>query len=86
MLLFEIRIRSHSLRANAPSACVEMRHHPQGGLAFDAVGQAIGMAVLGPRRVIVIPMSARCLKNSTPPDARMRWPPPRGAASLICNL
>jgi S1-C subfamily serine protease len=34
---------------------VEMRHHHQGGLALDAAGQAIGMVVLGPRRVIVIP-------------------------------
>ena len=34
---------------------VRLRHSHQGGLAADASGQAIGMAVLGPRRVIVIP-------------------------------
>jgi S1-C subfamily serine protease len=34
---------------------VRLRHSHQGGLALDASGQAVGMAVLGPRRVIVIP-------------------------------
>ncbi|MGE5159697.1 MAG: S1C family serine protease [Gemmatimonas sp.] len=34
---------------------VRLRHSHQGGLAVDASGQAVGMAVLGPRRVIVIP-------------------------------
>ena len=34
---------------------VRLRHSHQGGLALDAAGQAIGMAVLGARRVIVIP-------------------------------
>jgi len=34
---------------------VRLRHSHQGGLTVDASGQAIGMAVLGPRRVIVIP-------------------------------
>ncbi|MGB8399999.1 S1C family serine protease [Bradyrhizobium sp.] len=34
---------------------VRMRHNHQGGLALDAAGKAIGMAVLGVRRVIVIP-------------------------------
>jgi S1-C subfamily serine protease len=34
---------------------VRLRHSHQGGLVLDASGDAIGMAVLGPRRVIVIP-------------------------------
>ena len=34
---------------------VRLRHSHQGGLALNAAGDAIGMAVLGPRRVIVIP-------------------------------
>ena len=34
---------------------VRLHHSQQGGLALDASGQAIGMAVLGPRRVLVIP-------------------------------
>lgn len=34
---------------------VRLRQSHQGGLAADASGQAIGMAVLGPRRVIIIP-------------------------------
>lgn len=34
---------------------VRLRHNHQGGLALDAAGQAVGMAVLGPRRVLVIP-------------------------------
>src|SRR5262252_4706825 len=32
-----------------------MRHSHQGGVVLNASGDAIGMAVLGPRRVIVIP-------------------------------
>ncbi|TFV35325.1 serine protease [Bradyrhizobium frederickii] len=34
---------------------VRLRGSQQGGLALDASGQAFGMAVLGPRRVLVIP-------------------------------
>jgi S1-C subfamily serine protease len=34
---------------------VRLPHNRQGGLALDAAGAAIGMAVLGPRRVLVIP-------------------------------
>ena len=34
---------------------VRLHHSQQGGLALDASGKAIGMAVLGPRRVLVIP-------------------------------
>jgi S1-C subfamily serine protease len=34
---------------------VRLHHSHQGGLALDASGKAVGMAVLGPRRVIVIP-------------------------------
>ncbi|WP_298243295.1 S1C family serine protease [uncultured Bradyrhizobium sp.] len=34
---------------------VRLRPAQQGGLALDASGQAFGMAVLGPRRVLVIP-------------------------------
>jgi S1-C subfamily serine protease len=34
---------------------VRLPHSHQGGLALDAAGEAIGMAVLGPRRVLVIP-------------------------------
>jgi len=34
---------------------VRLRPSQQGGLAFDASGEAFGMAVLGPRRVLVIP-------------------------------
>ncbi len=34
---------------------VRLRPAQQGGLALDATGEAFGMAVLGPRRVLVIP-------------------------------
>ena len=34
---------------------VRLRSSQQGGLALDAAGDAFGMAVLGPRRVLVIP-------------------------------
>ncbi len=34
---------------------VRLHHSRQGGLALDHSGDAVGMAVLGPRRVIVIP-------------------------------
>jgi S1-C subfamily serine protease len=48
-----------SLRGGEIDARVELdvrlRHSQQGGLAVDASGQPIGMAVLGPRRVLVIP-------------------------------
>jgi len=51
--------RWRSLRGGDIDARIELdvrlRHSHQGGLALDAAGQAMGMAVLGPRRVIVIP-------------------------------
>ena len=51
--------RWRSLRGGDIDARVELdvrlHHSQQGGLALDASGQAIGMAVLGPRRVLVIP-------------------------------
>jgi S1-C subfamily serine protease len=51
--------RWRSLRGGEIDARVELdvrlRHSHQGGLVLDASGDAIGMAVLGPRRVIVIP-------------------------------
>jgi len=51
--------RWRSLRGGEIDARVELdvrlRHRHQGGLVLDASGDAIGMAVLGPRRVIVIP-------------------------------
>lgn len=34
---------------------VRLRPSQEGGLALDALGEAFGMAVLGPRRVLVIP-------------------------------
>ena len=34
---------------------VRLRHSQQGGLALNAAGDAFGMAVLGPRRVLTIP-------------------------------
>jgi S1-C subfamily serine protease len=34
---------------------VRLHHSQQGGLALNASGEAVGMAVLGPRRVLVIP-------------------------------
>lgn len=34
---------------------VRLRHGQQGGIALNASGEAFGMAVLGPRRVLVIP-------------------------------
>jgi S1-C subfamily serine protease len=34
---------------------VRLRHSHEGGLALDALGNVFGMAVLGPRRVLVIP-------------------------------
>jgi S1-C subfamily serine protease len=51
--------RWRSLRGGEIDARIELdvrlRHGQQGGLAVNASGQTIGMAVLGPRRVIVIP-------------------------------
>jgi S1-C subfamily serine protease len=51
--------RWRSLRGGDIDARVELdvrlHHSQEGGLALDASGQAIGMAVLGPRRVLVIP-------------------------------
>ena len=48
-----------SLRGGDIDARIELdarlHHSHQGGLALDASGEAVGMAVLGPRRVIVIP-------------------------------
>ncbi len=51
--------RWRSLRGGEIDARIELdvrlRGSHQGGLAVDAVGQVIGMAVHGPRRVLVIP-------------------------------
>ncbi len=51
--------RWRSLRGGDIDARVELdvrlRHSQQGALVLDASGAAIGMAVLGPRRVLVIP-------------------------------
>jgi len=51
--------RWRSLRGGEIDARIELdvglRHNHQGGLVLDASGDAIGMAVLGPRRVLVIP-------------------------------
>ena len=51
--------RWRSLRGGEIDARIELdarlRQSQQGGLAADASGQIVGMAVLGPRRVIVIP-------------------------------
>lgn len=51
--------RWRSLRGGDIDARVELdvrlHHSQQGGLALDASGEAIGMAVLGPRSVLVIP-------------------------------
>jgi S1-C subfamily serine protease len=51
--------RWRSLRGGEIDARIELdvrlRHNHQGGVVLDASGDAIGMAVLGPRRVIVIP-------------------------------
>lgn len=48
-----------SLRGGEIDARIELdlrlRFSQQGGLALDASGEAFGMAVLGPRRVLVIP-------------------------------
>jgi len=51
--------RWRSLRGGEIDARIELDvrlpHSHQGGLALDASGEAIGMAVHGPRRVLVIP-------------------------------
>ena len=51
--------RWRSLRGGEIDARIELdvrlRHSHQGGVALNASGDAIGMAVLGPRRVLVIP-------------------------------
>jgi S1-C subfamily serine protease len=51
--------RWRSLRGGEIDARVELgvrlHHSHQGGLALDASGEAVGMAVLAPRRVLVIP-------------------------------
>jgi S1-C subfamily serine protease len=48
-----------SMRGGEIDARIELdarlRHSHEGGLALDAVGNAFGMTVLGPRRVLVIP-------------------------------
>ncbi|KIU49525.1 MULTISPECIES: S1C family serine protease [Bradyrhizobium] len=48
-----------SLRGGEIDARIELdirlRHSQQGGLALNAAGEAFGMAVLGPRRVLTIP-------------------------------
>jgi S1-C subfamily serine protease len=51
--------RWRSLRGGDIDARIELdvrlRHSHEGALALDASGEAFGMAVLGPRRVLVIP-------------------------------
>jgi S1-C subfamily serine protease len=51
--------RWRSLRGGEIDARIELdvslRHHHEGGLALNAAGEAFGMAVRGPRRVLVIP-------------------------------
>ncbi|MBI5264567.1 MAG: serine protease [Bradyrhizobium sp.] len=51
--------RWRSLRGGEIDARIELdirlRPSQQGGLALDASGEAFGMAVLGPRRILVIP-------------------------------
>jgi S1-C subfamily serine protease len=51
--------RWRSLRGGDIDARIELAvwlaHSHQGGLALNAAGEAFGMAVLGPRRVLVIP-------------------------------
>jgi S1-C subfamily serine protease len=51
--------RWRSLRGGEIDARIELdvslRHHHEGGLALNAPGEAFGMAVRGPRRVLVIP-------------------------------
>jgi S1-C subfamily serine protease len=53
--------RWRSLRGGEIDARIELdialRHRGEGALALDASGEAFGMAVLGPRRVLVIPAS-----------------------------
>jgi S1-C subfamily serine protease len=53
--------RWRSLRGGEIDARIELdvrlRHRGEGALALDASGDAFGMAVLGPRRVLVIPAS-----------------------------
>jgi S1-C subfamily serine protease len=51
--------RWRSLRGGDIDARIELdvslRHRHEGGLALNAAGEAFGMAVLGPRRILVIP-------------------------------
>lgn len=51
--------RWRSLRGGDIDARIELdvrlRHRHEGGIALNAAGEAFGMAVLGPRRVLVIP-------------------------------
>ena len=53
--------RWRSLRGGEIDARIELdvrlRHRSEGALSLDASGEAFGMAVLGPRRVLVIPAS-----------------------------
>lgn len=50
---------------------VRLRFSQQGGLALDASGDAFGMAVLGPRRILVIP-TATIERVATQLEARGR--------------
>lgn len=50
---------------------IRLRFGQQGGLALDAAGEAFGMAVLGPRRVLVIP-TATIARIAPQLDARGR--------------
>ena len=58
-----------SMRGGEIDARIELdprlRQSAEGGLAFDVAGQAIGMAVFGPRRrVLVIPSVAAATADS----------------------
>ncbi|MBR0756777.1 serine protease [Bradyrhizobium jicamae] len=50
---------------------VRLRHHQQGGLALNAAGDAFGMAVRGPRRVLTIP-TATIARVATQLESRGR--------------
>jgi S1-C subfamily serine protease len=67
--------RWRSLRGGEIDARIELdvrlRHSHEGGLALDAAGLAIGMAVRGPRRVLVIP-SATIMRVATRLEAHGR--------------
>jgi S1-C subfamily serine protease len=81
-----------SMRGGEIDARIELdlrlRHGAEGGLALDAAGRAIGMAVLGPRRrVLVIPAATleraaagSRAATSASPSSRSRSRVARGGA------